>query len=122
DHVGLDEGGRAVDGAVHVALGGEVEHRVGAVLGQQARHQGPVADVPVHEDVVGVALQRGQGVEVAGIGQRIEVDDPDTPRHRLEYEIAADETGAAGDEPRGQGRISCPLCRYIAGGKDTVRR
>ena len=56
-------------------LGREVEHRARLVLGQQLVDQGAVADVALHEDVLGVALQRGQRFEVAGVGQLVEVDD-----------------------------------------------
>src|SRR5690606_14860244 len=67
--------------------------------GEQPRDQGAVADVAMHEHVVRVTLQRGQGVEVAGVGQRIEVDHLDAARHGLQNEVAANETGPAGHEP-----------------------
>ena len=35
DHVGLDEGAGAVDGAVDMAFRGEVHHRIGLLFGQQ---------------------------------------------------------------------------------------
>ena len=41
----------------------------------------------------------GQRVAIAGIRQLIEVHHPDAVAHRAEYEIAADESGAAGDQP-----------------------
>src|SRR5690606_27096306 len=49
--------------------------------------------------MVVVALQRGQGVEVAGVGERVEVDHALPGGHRLEHEVPTDETGTAGDEP-----------------------
>ena len=52
-HVGLEERRRAVDGAVHVRLGGEVHHRV--VPGDQVGEQRPVADVAADEREAGVA-------------------------------------------------------------------
>jgi hypothetical protein len=97
--VGLYEIFRAVDGAVHVAFGGKVQHRAGAVFGQQAVHQRAVAQVAVHEGVALIPLQAGQVFQVAGVGELVEVD------HRLiglgqpvEYEIAADEAGSASHE------------------------
>ena len=88
-----------MDAAVDMAFGGEVHDGARAVFGQQAVEQGPVADVAVHEDMPRIALQAGQVGQVAGIGQRVEVE------HRLvgagqpvEHEVAADEAGAAGDE------------------------
>jgi hypothetical protein len=56
--VGADEVARAVDAAVHVALGGEVDDGAGLVLGEQAVDEFAVADVAVHEDVAGVARAR----------------------------------------------------------------
>jgi|GEM_PF-5011521 len=56
--VGLDEAARVEDGAVDVGLGGEVDY--GVHLGHQAVHQLLVADVTLHEAVVGVVLHVGQ--------------------------------------------------------------
>ena len=39
------------------------------------QHRRAVADVAAHEDVPGVALQVAQVLEVAGVGQGVEVDD-----------------------------------------------
>jgi hypothetical protein len=76
-YVGAHEGARTVDGAVDMALGGEVHHRARLVLGEQALDQGAVADVAMHEEVARVAFQAGERLAVAGVGQRVEVD------HRL---------------------------------------
>ena len=46
-----------------------------------------------------VAVQRRERVAVAGIGQRIEIDDADAAIDCVEHEVASDETGAAGDQP-----------------------
>src|SRR5690606_27825251 len=67
NHVGLDEGGRAVDRAVDVALGGEVQDRVRLVFGQQPPNQITVTDVPLDEDVIRAVPYRCQAVEIAGI-------------------------------------------------------
>ena len=61
--------------AVDVALGREMDHRARPVLGEQAVEQAAVADVAVHEHVSRVAVQARQAFPVAGIGQRVEVDD-----------------------------------------------
>jgi hypothetical protein len=48
----------------------------GTVLGEQAAHQVAIADVALDEDVAGLfARQGGQGVQIAGIGQLVQVDD-----------------------------------------------
>ncbi|GAB3048398.1 hypothetical protein GCM10027214_07930 [Stenotrophomonas tumulicola] len=67
------------------------------MLGQQARHQRTVADIAFHEHVVGIAFQAGEGLQVAGVGQGIQVDDLDAAGNRLEDEVAANESGTAGD-------------------------
>ena len=100
DHVGLDEGRGAIDRTVDVALGGEVHHGIGPVLGQQPRDQVAVADVAVDEDMVGIAVQPTERVQIAGVGQGIQVDDANAAGNRIEDEVTADETGSAGDKPR----------------------
>jgi hypothetical protein len=97
--VRLDEGTRAVDASVDVALGGEVQHGARAVLGQQAVDERAITDVAVHEDMPCVALQRGQVAQVAGVGEGVEIDDGLVAlRQPVEDEVAADEAGASGHE------------------------
>ncbi len=98
-HVGAHEVARAVDGAIDVALGGEMDDGAGLVLGKQAVDQLTVADVALHEDMPRVALQGGEVLQVARVGEGIQID------HRLvahrepvQYEVCADEAGAAGYE------------------------
>jgi hypothetical protein len=50
-HIGAHKVTRAVDAAIHVALGGKVDDGAGLVLGKQAVDKLPVADVALHEDV-----------------------------------------------------------------------
>ena len=57
DDVGLDKVFRAVDGAVYVTFGGEVDDGARLELGQQLGDQRLVTDITLNEDVVGVALQ-----------------------------------------------------------------
>jgi hypothetical protein len=71
------------------------------MLRQQAANQFAITDVTADEDVVRVRAQRGQRVDIAGIGQFVEIDDAEAAlRHEAEHEIAADESGAAGDQDR----------------------
>jgi hypothetical protein len=44
------------------------------VLGQQARHQGRIANVALHKNVACIALQGSQRLAVAGVAQDVEVD------------------------------------------------
>lgn len=105
-HVGLDEGGRTLDRAVHMALGREVDHGVHPVVAEQASHQVAVTDIAGDEDMPGVTPQRGQGVRIAGVGELVQIDDLDI---RLGNEgmdeIGADKAGAAGHQDALHGRF-----------------
>ena len=102
DDVRLDERLGRIDGAVHVRLGGKVDHRVDRVLGEEAGHEGRVADVALRKDITRAAGEVGEVGGIAGVGQRIEVDEPREGRARfsetLADEVGADEAAAAGDE------------------------
>ena len=80
-------------------FGREVDDGTGLVLCQQAFEQGGVANVALHEDVARIALQAGQVVQVACVGEFVEI------KHRLfaggkpvKNKVGADEAGAAGDK------------------------
>jgi hypothetical protein len=82
-----------------MALSSEIDHGAGLVLGQQLLDQGAVANVALHKDVAWIVLHRGQGLQIARVGEFVEVEhgliaagDP------VDYEIAADEPGAASNE------------------------
>lgn len=96
DHVGLDEGARAFDRTIDMAFGREVQHRVRLMFLQQASHERAVADVALDEDMVGIAFQRRQRVQIARISERVEIDHADPARDRLQNKISADEAGPAG--------------------------
>ena len=67
--------------------------------GQQLGDQCGIADVTVGEDVAGVAFQAGQVLEIAGVGQFIEINDRlVTARQPVEHKIGADESRPAGDQ------------------------
>ena len=100
-HVGADEIRGAVDRAVDMRLGGEVDHRRRPVFPQQAHDQLGVADVAVHERVARVVGRAGEIVEIAGVSELVEAD------HRraraaepFEHEIRADKAGRAGHQDR----------------------
>ena len=63
DDVRLDEGGRAVDRAIDMALGGKMHHGVGPEVAERRRHRRRVADV--HAGSVARILDRSERVEVA---------------------------------------------------------
>ena len=58
--VGLDEVAGAVDGAVDVGFGGEMDDAGGLVLGKEGIHGGPIADVGVGEAIARGVGHRGQ--------------------------------------------------------------
>ncbi|MNV65932.1 hypothetical protein D3C71_1586560 [compost metagenome] len=98
DNVGLDEFARAVDRAVHMRFGGEVEDGARFVLGEQAADEFKVADVALHELVRGIAFQRRKVVGIARVGELIQRHDGFAAfLEPIEYEIGADKTRSAGD-------------------------
>ncbi len=102
DHVGLDEVFRAVDGAVHMRFGREIQDGPRPVLGQQPGEQLPVADVPLDEQVARIALQRREVLQIACVGELVEVDEGLIAAGQpVEDEVGADETRAAGDQNHG---------------------
>ena len=102
ENIGPDEDLRPVDGAVHVGLGGKMDHRVDLLLAEQPRHQRRIADISLDEAIAGIVLHPFQVLQVARIGEDIQVDDTALGLGRQEMvdEVGADETGAAGDEHR----------------------
>jgi hypothetical protein len=98
--VALDKDLRVLDGAVHMALSGKVDDIIEIVLCKQALHQFLVADVALHEHMAGVALHVLQVLQIAGIGQLIQVDQQDLGvlLEHIVNKVGADKTGAAGDQ------------------------
>ena len=94
EHVRADELVRAVDGAIDVAFGGEMHHRVGRVPLEDVVHRRAVADVGADEAVARAARNRLERAEIGGVGQLVDVDDRAVG---LPHEIAADRRA---DEPR----------------------
>ena len=85
-----------------MALRREVDHRVRPLLGEQAVHRLPVADVRLYEAEIGPPQHRGQLSEVPRVGQLVQTHHP-VPRMGLQPvkdEVRADEPGASGDQDR----------------------
>ena len=77
-NVGPDELFGAPNGAVHMALGGEVDDGVHLFLPEDLLHQGGVSDVPPKEPVPSGPVPFGQPLQVLGVprvGQLVQVDD-----------------------------------------------
>ena len=98
--VGLDEDFRVGNGPVHVALSREVYDIVKVILLEQGRYQFLVADVALDEDVARVALHAFEVLQVARVGQLVQVDQENVVvlfQHVVD-EVGANEAGAAGDQ------------------------
>ena len=98
--VGRDKLPGIDDRAVHVALGGKVDHCVGLVSHQQPADQGGVLDATLHKDVSGMRADRGEVAEIAGIGELVERDHAIAGGDALEDKVGADKAGTAGNQNR----------------------
>ena len=98
--VRFHEGAGALDGVVHMAFRGKVHDAPDVVFREQALHQFLVADVALHEGVVGHPLAFLQIVEIARVGELVEIDDAVVRILCAEVrnEIGTDEAGAAGNQ------------------------
>ena len=90
-----------------MGFGREIDHRVDALVGKQPRETGGVGDIPVLEAVTRRRLDLGQVLRVAGIGERIQVDDPvfRMAGNPVTDEIRPDKAGAAGYQQ--SAHVSC---------------
>ena len=81
-----------------MALGREVDHRRGPLLGEDPGRPA-VRDVAEHEGEAGVVEDVRQVLQATGIGELVEHDDPGRGLRESEPdEVATDESGTAGDE------------------------
>ena len=94
--IGLDEFTRTMDRAVDVALSGEIDHSTRTVLGQQLTDPCSVTDIALHKDMPPIALQTGEVLQIARIGELVEIDDGlVVSRQPVKNEIRADKSSAA---------------------------
>ncbi|MCY1398211.1 hypothetical protein D9M71_132370 [compost metagenome] len=97
--IGLDELGRSIDGAIYMRFGGQVHHRSGAELGEYLVQSRYIADICLIEVIARRAVHIGQRLQVAGIGELVDVGDlvigilDQVTNHRR-----SDEAGSAGYE------------------------
>ncbi len=76
-------------------FGREVEHGPRAMLVQQTFNQRRVEDAAADEGVLAIRCDRGEVLQVARVGQGVEVDDGFIAGGEpVEDEVAADEAGA----------------------------
>ncbi|MCY1536252.1 hypothetical protein D9M68_717000 [compost metagenome] len=97
--IGLDEFGRPIDGAIHMRLGGQVHHCCGAELGKHLVQRGCITNIHLVEAIAGRAIYIGQRLQIAGIGEFVEVGDLVIGvLDQVTNHCRSDEAGAAGDE------------------------
>ena len=75
-HIGAGEGERVLDGTVHMRLSRQVDDSVHLLLLHELVEGLEVADVHSDEPVIRLVLNVLEVLEVAGIGQLVEVYDP----------------------------------------------
>ena len=74
-----------------------------AEVGDQLPYQHRVGDVALDEAIARVALDGGQGLAMAGIGEQVEIGDLGRcAGDQVVDEVAADEAGAAGNQHPGR--------------------
>jgi len=88
-----------VDGAVDVALSGEVNDSAGSLALEQVAQKIAVDDVALLEAIARVGFNGTQVVEIARVGQLVEIHDARAfSGNPLENEVRANEARATGDE------------------------
>ena len=99
-HVGLCEGERVFNRAVHMALSCEVDHTVDVVFLEDSHYSLKVADVSLDEGVVRFVFNVFEVGEVACVCQLVDVNDMIIRIfvHKKSYYVASDEPCAAGDD------------------------
>lgn len=97
DDVRLNKRRRIIDGTIDMTLRGKMHDSLRPVSCQEMGDQAAIADVAVYEDMPRIIVQRGQRVLIAGISERIQIDDAHSPPVRQVDKIRAYETRPAGD-------------------------
>ena len=96
DDVGLDERVAGRDRPIDVALGGEMDDLIGSECLERLGDRASVANVNLGEAIVRRIVDHGQGLQIAGIGERVEVEHCGAVGHQTPAHSRADESRAAG--------------------------
>jgi hypothetical protein len=122
--VGDDELPGSEDRTIDVALGRQVHHRVDAVGGEELGEELLVVDVAADEDVLRIAFELFEVLEVPRVGELVEVDDLPVGPHlaQVAHQVRSDEAATAGNQQiHGGGRspkslgTQCSLCLERSG-------
>lgn len=101
-HIGLDEFAWAMNGAIHMAFCCEMNNGSGLVGGKKVLNEIAIRDVTMHKAVQWVVFQRGQGLQIASVGQLVEIQDGLIRLSQpIQNKIAANETSSARDQNHG---------------------
>jgi len=99
DHIGLDKILGAVNGAIDMRFGGEIDDSPWPMLRQQTIDQGPVTDVAMNKNMPCLTGKAGEIFQITGISELVEVDDGLVALcEPIQYKIRADKPSAAGYE------------------------
>ncbi len=79
-----------------MALGGEMDHMVGSECLERLRHRAPVANVEPGEAIVRRIVDRSQRLQIAGVGERVEIEHGGALADQAPAHRRADESRAAG--------------------------
>jgi hypothetical protein len=96
-HIGLNERLRTKDGAIYMRLSRKMNDGVNLVLTEQGGNKLAVANISLHKDVSFGIGQVFEIFETAGVGQRIEIDDPNLlfRLKQITYKIRTDKPRSA---------------------------
>lgn len=75
DNVGFHEGGRAIDGAIHMAFCSQMHHRIRLMLRKHGVQSGSIANIHLLKSITGAIADAVQAFQVARIGELVNVDD-----------------------------------------------
>ncbi len=97
DDIGLDKRRRPVDGTIDMGLGRQVHDRLGLEAGEHGTDPRLVGDIGLDQFVAGVGGNARQRLQVAGVGQFVEVEHlMFGVLNQLANQRRADKAGAAG--------------------------
>src|SRR5947209_10953276 len=98
--VSLNDRGGGVNASIHVRFRSEVDHRIWRLTGENGFYLFRIADIGMNESICGIRADFSQVIEVPGIGQLVQINDPFGPAltYGHSHERRSDETGSARDE------------------------
>ena len=100
EDIGADKRIRVMDGAIHMALSGKIDDRIGLVMVQQLADEQRIPNIAPDKNMFGIPINGRQVTDISGIGELVEIDDP-LPRGAPGQHIAGT------DKPRASGYKNC---------------